>query len=127
MADTDIEILVNNAVERALGSTSEPAAPAADKPAPQTDSLSQLTELMKMDMQMRLADRVAAYKPPPGAPSAPAYDEGDAASLVHASKEQVAELMREGKLRTAGERFARSGDAGGPSFIGSLARKAGAK
>jgi hypothetical protein len=82
---------------------------------------------MKMDMQMRLADRVAAYKPPPGAPSVPQYEEGSPASLVHASAADVARPMAEGKLRQAGERFARSGDAGGPSFIGSLARKAGTK
>jgi hypothetical protein len=125
--NNNLESLIDAAVSKALGSPSEPAAPAADKPAPQSDSLSQLTELMKMDMQMRLADRVAAYKPPPGAPSAPQFDESDPGSFIHASREQVAKLMQEGKLTEAGNRYARSGGAAGPSFVGALAKKAGSR
>lgn len=113
MDDKQIANLVDEAVGRALGSSDKPAAAPASQPAQQAASpFDQYMQLLATEK----AQELAKYKSP-GAPSgAPTYDEGDPASLQHASADDIRAMQRAGTFRPALEAFRNSLDGGAPIF-----------
>ena len=84
MSDNDRmkEIAAAAAAKVAGSPASTPAAPA---PQPADDTAA----LMKQFLQITLAEKIAAYKPPPGAPAAAPIDENNPASWDKATAERM--------------------------------------
>jgi hypothetical protein len=108
---TDIDSLVNAAVEKALGgSADKPASTSTpSKPAPAESSIDRLTKLVELDMTARIAERYQSQGGASGAPVvASGYNPEDPATLNRASAEEVAALVRDGKMLQAADAYRNS-------------------
>ena len=106
MADTDIDAIVAAAVDKALGVKPETRSAAAPEKAP--DKIDKLIDLMAADMANRMSERVASapgYKSPGAPVAAPQFDEGEPATFLKMSAEEVKEAKESGKFKHLRERY----------------------
>jgi hypothetical protein len=126
MDDKALNEMVNSAVERALGGSGDkqpaPTAAPVAKAAPAADRIDKLIDLMTLQATTAMAQN-PAFRSQGGASGAPvvasAYNPNDPSTLNRASKEEVAGLVRDGKLRQAADAYRNSL----PGGTGSIFRK----
>ena len=106
----NLEAIVNQAVERALGGGESKPAAAPAAPAPKADRLDKLIDLMTAQATITMASN-PAFQPPPGAPSAPQFDDaGDDPRKWSTAK--INQARMDGTLRGSVERAHGAGEGG---------------
>src|SRR5690349_5883053 len=104
---TDIESIVNAAVDRALGAETKATTTSSAPATPAPDRLDKLASMMEMSLMAQMANSpaFASQGAPSAVPIPRGYDPDRPDTLLTADKEAVERLTRDGKLLEAAKRF----------------------